>query len=709
MIYFGTCAGYPAKLTKHARPGLTASMREGYVHLTPASNGVDIFPVYADMMREAKRSDAEMLVLMHDDLEFQDPELASKLRAAFADPSVAIVGLIGARNVRGVEWWFGDRAGRVTDLAIGLHDFGFANCEVDSIDGMMVALSPWALANLTLEGLGYAGFHAYDAELCFQARAKGKRVVVADISAFHHSKGGFTQGLADAEAVFQRRWQATRAQERGPAMPASACANCGEPGCPVTPCWRRSAFVAADPRLPAMIQKVREAGTDSLSHFGNGYTHEGSFYLQQNPDEFAQLALLLKDRVRPHSVYLEIGSGSGGSCRFLDNECQFDRVLSIDDRKHPRAEHQSRFLRAMPRDRFHGDSHSEHAEMFLDSNTPPDVAFIDGDHSYEGVTQDIAMVLPRCSPGALIILHDTVACEGVKRAWEELLASGKARKVAEFIGAEKPLGIGVAEVVAVEEKKDPWLALRTSPPGDIEATYAGVRGGPVSATPHVMLATPAYNPPALEFLSSREAVTQDLLRSGIGVTSLLTPGDSLVMRGRHVIMHEFLKSEATHLLFWDVDIVPCDPHVVARMVETGHEIIGGACPFRGETGQVVCNIRQVDKARKLIDTDDTSSVLVNEVGTGFLLMARTAIVAMCEAHPELLYFADLPNAFGEPMWSLFDTKIQDRRFLSEDYYFCQLWREMGGDVRVFVPFEAEHWGRKGFRATFMGALGMREA
>ncbi len=668
MIYFGTCAGYPAKLAKHCRPGLTASMSEGYVHLTPESNGVDIFPVYAGMMREARAADAECLVLIHDDLEFQDPELATKLRAAFADPSVAIVGLIGARGVQGVEWWFGDRAGRVTDLAIGLHDFGFENPDVHSLDGMMLALSPWALANLRLEGLGYAGFHGYDAELCFQARAAGKRVVVADITATHHSAGGFTQGLAEAEEVFQRRW-------------------------------------FGDPRLPAMIQKVREAGTDSLSHFGNGYTHEGGLYLQQNPEEFAQLALLLKSR-GPGGRYLEIGSASGGACRFLAKEADIYAAWSIDDGKHPRAEHQNDLLPPFTR-RFVGDSHSEEAQAWLvREDASHTVAFIDGDHSYEGVTADVRMVMSLSSPGALIILHDTAACEGVKRAWAELLASGKVKKVAEYIGSDRPLGIGVAEVLPVEEKKDPWASLRTTPPGKVRAAYDIARGAPVSAAPHVMLATPAYNPPCLEFLNSRAAVTDDLIHNNINVTQLTTPGDSLVMRGRHVIMHEFLKSDATHLLFWDVDIVPMDPNIVTRMLATGHEIIGGACPFRGETGQVVCNLRQVDKDRKLIDTDDTSSVIVNEVGTGFMLIARTAIEALCDAHPELLYFADLPGEYGNPMWALFDTKIQDKRFLSEDYFFCQLWRELGESVYVFVPFEAEHWGRKGFRATFMGAVGM---
>ncbi len=237
--------------------------------------------------------------------------------------------------------------------------------------------------------------------------------------------------------------------------------------------------------------------------------------------------------------------------------------------------------------------------------------------------------------------------------------------------------------------------------------FAEMRDGPVSAQPHVMLATPAYNPPGLEFINIRDMIAQDLQAHAIACTTLTSPGDSLVMRGRHTLMAEFLKSACTHLLFWDVDIEPKDPSIVRQMLMTGHDIVGGACPFRGDGGGVVCNIRQIDKDRGMIDTDEVQCVEVSEIGTGFLLMSRKAIVKMCEAHPELMYFSDLPSGYGEPMWSLFDTVIVDRRFLSEDYFFCRLWRGVGGSVYVYVPFEARHWGRKGYEASFQKALGMR--
>ncbi len=256
----------------------------------------------------------------------------------------------------------------------------------------------------------------------------------------------------------------------------------------------------------------------------------------------------------------------------------------------------------------------------------------------------------------------------------------------------------------------PWEMLDSTPDTwDIEAMFTANRGAPISAGPHVMLATPAYNPPGLEFLRTRERVCDDLHKHGINFTVLTTPGDSLVMRGRHAILHEFLCSEATHLVFWDVDIEPLDPGVVRLMMEAERPVLGGACPFRGESGRVVCNLTAESRAKKTIDIDADGCAEVDEIGTGFLLMERAALVALCEAHPELLYFADLPTAHGLPMWALFDTEIRDRRFLSEDYYFCRLVRDAGMQVAAYVPFEAQHWGRKGFRASFTTAWKLTEA
>lgn len=220
---------------------------------------------------------------------------------------------------------------------------------------------------------------------------------------------------------------------------------------------------ARTPRFGELVQRIREKGTDSLAHFQNGYTHEGGYSLQQNPDEFAALIQLFRERaglfwiergvVRP--LYLEIGSASGGSLRLLHEIVGFDFMWSIDNHGHHRWVEQEENWRGLGVDAFVGDSHGpeaaqwlakqyeEHAGRLFAAKTPT-FAFIDGDHSYEGCAADVQLVRPHLASGSLIIFHDTVACDGVKRAFEETTAW--ARLVANYVGSSRPLGIGVLEV-----------------------------------------------------------------------------------------------------------------------------------------------------------------------------------------------------------------------------------------------------------------------
>lgn len=206
---------------------------------------------------------------------------------------------------------------------------------------------------------------------------------------------------------------------------------------------------ARHPEFAKLRAKICRAGTDHLKQFANGYTHEGGLYLQQNPDEFAALCLFLKERA-PHKNYLEIGSASGGVCLFLSREVGFGRVVSVDDGNHPRAPEQPKNFAEVPNfKQFIGDSHSEAAARFLreELDEKLDVAFIDGDHSYEGAWQDVLLTHPHCRPGALMIFHDTVACPEVRTVWMKCIDEKRVQPLAEFVGEDRPLGIAIGAVL----------------------------------------------------------------------------------------------------------------------------------------------------------------------------------------------------------------------------------------------------------------------
>lgn len=193
-------------------------------------------------------------------------------------------------------------------------------------------------------------------------------------------------------------------------------------------------------------------GTDNLAIMGDDYHVEGGLGLQQRTNEFAALCLYLGER-RPTGTYLEIGTASGGTCRVLQQRLGFDQILSIDDGQHPRAgEQDANFAEIAGQADIHryvGDSHAPAADDFIAEHLIGriGVAFIDGDHSYEGVLADTQLALRHATPGTLFIYHDTIACTGVRLSWLEGAMSGLFTPVAHFVD-DRPgaLGIAVVEV-----------------------------------------------------------------------------------------------------------------------------------------------------------------------------------------------------------------------------------------------------------------------
>jgi predicted O-methyltransferase YrrM len=188
-----------------------------------------------------------------------------------------------------------------------------------------------------------------------------------------------------------------------------------------------------------------------MQMFGDDYCFEGGLRLQQRTNELAALVLYLRER-EPRGAYLEIGTASGGTTRLIQTHLRSEQVLSLDDGRHPDAHLQDSNLSAIPNiARYLGDSRASAARDFIASNLslPLGVAFIDGDHSYDGVLRDTGLVLSFGQPGTLLVYHDIVARPGVRHHWRMGAATGLFAPIAHFVD-DRPgaLGIGVAEVRA---------------------------------------------------------------------------------------------------------------------------------------------------------------------------------------------------------------------------------------------------------------------
>jgi hypothetical protein len=214
MIAFAACVGSPDKLAQFAAPGLQRAMEPDSV-FAELTTSTSIHEAYNEALEHfATYDDLEALVLLHEDCRLLDADFGDRVRAVLADPDVAIAGPIGATGVTGLAWWEGTIVGRVEETR-GLVQGATVAGDVDALDGLLLVLSPWAVRNLRCDTRTFRGFHAYDVDLCFQARAAGRRVVTAPLNAFHHTKGGFGDVAAwqAADAAFRAKWATGNAQQ----------------------------------------------------------------------------------------------------------------------------------------------------------------------------------------------------------------------------------------------------------------------------------------------------------------------------------------------------------------------------------------------------------------------------------------------------------------------------------------------------------------
>jgi len=206
--------------------------------------------------------------------------------------------------------------------------------------------------------------------------------------------------------------------------------------------------------------------------------------------------------------------------------------------------------------------------------------------------------------------------------------------------------------------------------------------------------------------------------------------ESLITRARNYCADEFLRqTEYTHLMFIDSDIGfnPNDVLSLAALADPDgdKDIICGPYPKKTISWEKIK--RAVDKGfadenphelqnfvgdfvfnpaegQTEIRLDEAVEVL--EGGTGFMMIQRKAFEKFEETYPELHYKPDHVRSAhfdgSREIMCYFDALIdpKSKRYLSEDYMFCQWARAAGLKVWMCPWMQLSHMGSY----TFGGSL-----
>jgi hypothetical protein len=208
---------------------------------------------------------------------------------------------------------------------------------------------------------------------------------------------------------------------------------------------------------------------------------------------------------------------------------------------------------------------------------------------------------------------------------------------------------------------------------------------------------------------------------GIGLQLYYLFNESLITRARNYCCDEFMRSDATHLMFIDSDIGFNPNDVIALLAlsitNPEYHVIGGPYPKKCISWEKIK--LAVDKG--LADEDPQNlenfvgdyvfnpkggqqsiplnePVEVMEIGTGFMMMTKDTLSEYEAAYPDLRYKPDHVRtaAFdgSRMIHAYFDTIIDPdtKRYLSEDYMFCYNVQKMGRKVWFCPWMQMQHVG-----------------
>jgi Glycosyltransferase like family len=214
VIAFGSATTNEREYRAYAAP--TVERLAEADSLLMRRHGCDsIHQPYNEMLAEAaEHDDLEAVVLLHQDVSIEDDLFLPRVRALLAaSDDVAVIGSAGARNVSGLAWWEGSPRGRAQSPVLvpggSIDVYSRGNFEVESVDGMLLVLSAWAARELRFDRSLSGALDGYDADICLQARARGRRVVVGDFRVSHYTQrqGFLNHGRwVQADVALRRKW-----------------------------------------------------------------------------------------------------------------------------------------------------------------------------------------------------------------------------------------------------------------------------------------------------------------------------------------------------------------------------------------------------------------------------------------------------------------------------------------------------------------------
>jgi hypothetical protein len=237
--------------------------------------------------------------------------------------------------------------------------------------------------------------------------------------------------------------------------------------------------------------------------------------------------------------------------------------------------------------------------------------------------------------------------------------------------------------------------------------------------PKLFLGTPMYGGMCTGFYTLSLLETQTVMRNrGVPFVYSFVMNEALITRARNWIVYEFLKTDFSHLLFVDADIrwIAED---IPTLIDADKDIICGLYPskeinwhqvenavkngitgndLRSYTANLMINVKWEPGGARQLAVDQPFEITAG--GTGMMLIKREVFEALRPHLPTYLNNVtnlSTPGSGDELISEFFSTSIDQKtkNLLSEDYFFCDRWRNLGGTIW------AAPWMRLGHQGSYV--------
>lgn len=184
--------------------------------------------------------------------------------------------------------------------------------------------------------------------------------------------------------------------------------------------------------------------------------------------------------------------------------------------------------------------------------------------------------------------------------------------------------------------------------------------------------------------------------------------ESLIPRGRNGLAHSFMqKEEMDYLMFIDADIGFSEIDVL-KLLLADRDLSGGAYPKKRINWSVVEKAVKAGKKGKELEEytgdfvfnliskdgvpDEYGMIEVKHIATGFMLIKRCVFEQLAPNVPVYKELKDDGSILEAHDFFQIGRNPETGAYTSEDYFFCNLWRNHGGKIYLNPLIKLSHTG-----------------